>query len=264
MQDKDRGTYSPPTEDQLNLDHHEVTSQPTQVPLTLIVSGIVLVVLLLAVVIFYNSSLSGQSPRELGQSVEGYKDGRVEDAKILREDDLLDSLSASRDANLEPKLATEAETPLSRDPANVINEAPPIVAPNNMPVIGNATSSAASQARETNGLPDEVTDTLKPDTLKSGALMPKPVTAPSDKAAPAGVVTVQIGAFATREIADQAFASLASSYGLFVGGTAKKIDIIDRDGAKLYRTSFIGFAGREKAQAFCDALKASGKACFVR
>src|SRR5206468_3352211 len=35
-------------------------------------------------------------------------------------------------------------------------------------------------------------------------------------------------------------------------------------GKTLYRAYITGFSGREAAQAFCDKLKAGGRACFVK
>jgi hypothetical protein len=44
----------------------------------------------------------------------------------------------------------------------------------------------------------------------------------------------------------------------------RRVEALSRDGKTLYRTYVTGFAGRDGAQAFCDRLKAAGKACFVK
>ena len=44
-------------------------------------------------------------------------------------------------------------------------------------------------------------------------------------------------------------------------GVGKKVE---KDGKTLFRTQVTGFASRAAAGAFCDKLKAAGKACFVK
>jgi hypothetical protein len=39
---------------------------------------------------------------------------------------------------------------------------------------------------------------------------------------------------------------------------------VTKDGHTLYRTAVTGFSDRASATAFCDALKAKGKICFVK
>lgn len=47
-------------------------------------------------------------------------------------------------------------------------------------------------------------------------------------------------------------------------GKGKKVETVDKNGTTLYRTSVTGFATREAAKAFCEAIAASGKSCFVK
>ena len=49
-----------------------------------------------------------------------------------------------------------------------------------------------------------------------------------------------------------------------MAGKGKRVEALSRDGKTLYRTYVTGFAGHDGAQAFCDKLKAAGKACFVK
>jgi hypothetical protein len=79
-----------------------------------------------------------------------------------------------------------------------------------------------------------------------------------------GSPVVQIGAFSSAALSDQGYADVSK---LMVGqmvGKAKHVMTIDHDGATLFRTWVSGFATRAQANAFCTALKAHGKPCFVK
>lgn len=247
--DRDRGTYSPPTEDHLSYETRRQASRD-QTPITLIASGIVLVVLLLAVVLFYNSGLNSRKVAEVGTPVGDYKDAGVEDAKPLSDEDLLDPALGTEN----PTFAEGAEQPKPRE---VINEAPAPVAPIKGPLTSESSATATPPAQTTT--PSAAAPAAKPGTppvVNASAATPKP--------AASGSAAVQIGAFGSREIADREYNAIASNYGLFLNGTAKSVERIERDGTVLYRTSFAGFASKEKASEFCNVLKSAGKSCFVR
>lgn len=285
--DEDRGTYSPPTEDNLSYQSRRTPSRD-QAPLTLIISGICLVLLLVFVVLFYNSGLNshGRTPPDVGNSVGNIKDGDVTDAKPLTGDDLGDTGAA--------KFAPSAEAPQLRDNASAtVDEAPPPVAPiqgplpsqaNNPALNGNASSSdttpvpGAGTAANDNGRA-AIDRALTPGAQKPAKLASAQASSsPPAKAKPAEDdaklaaasaplhgASVQIGAFQSMDIANKQYANVASSYGLFLGGTSKHIEKVDAaNGAVLYRTTFTGFESKDKAHAFCDALKAAGHDCLVK
>jgi cell division protein FtsN len=248
MTDKDRGTYSPPTEDNLSYEARR-PAQRDQAPITLIVSGIILVVLLIVVLIFYNSGLNqgaGNAP-EIGDPVGDTKE-RIEDAKPLSEQEF----DAGQDTGI-ATFAPSAEAP-ARDAASMAaNEAPPPVAPIQGPLPSQADNAAIPNGQ----LKPPVQAVTPPAT-------PASVTAPAaTKPAAAGSV-VQIGAFDSQETANREYASVASSYGLFVGGTSKRVEKVETPKGTFYRTSFAGFASAEKARSFCSALKAAGRDCIVK
>ncbi|UDF05292.1 SPOR domain-containing protein [Asticcacaulis sp. AND118] len=260
VEENERGTYTPPTEDHLSYGHRRPAPRRDQTPITLIASFIVLVVLLLAVVLFYNSGLNTRKVSDVGDPITAYKDGNIEEAKPLSDEDLLDP-SVNQEAHTSgtaPIFANDAEAPQAREtasatapagsandnllpPAQTTPAAPPAVAPAQQPAPAPVVAKPAEAAKA----PEVKTD-------------PKPVAAAS------GGASVQIGAFSSQAIADREFAALASSYGLFVGGTRKVVEKVDRDGSTFYRTSFSGFASKDKAQQFCNALKSAGKTCFVK
>ena len=292
--DEDRGTYSPPTEDNLSYQSRKAPSRD-QAPLTLIISGICLVLLLVFVVLFYNSGLNshGRTPPDVGNSVGDIKDSQVTDAKPLTGDDVGDNGAA--------KFAPSAEAPQLRDSTSAtVDEAPPPVAPINGPLPSQANNPAlnggASSSSDPTPVPGAGTAANDPGraaidrALTPGAAKPaklasasasssaapakaKPATddaklaaatAPQNTA-PLHGASVQIGAFQSMDIANKQYASVASSYGLFLSGTSKHVEpVTSANGATLYRTAFTGFESRDKAHAFCDALKAAGHDCLVK
>ena len=300
--DEDRGTYSPPTEDNLSYQSRKAPSRD-QAPLTLIISGICLVLLLVFVVLFYNSGLNshGRTPPDVGNSVGDIKDSQVTDAKPLTGDDAGDNGAA--------KFAPSAEAPQLRDNTSAtVDEAPPPVAPINGPLPSQANNPAlnggASASSDSTPVPGAGTaangkvgndpgraaidraltpaaaGAAKPAKLASAsvsssslAAKAKPATddaklaaaAAPQNTAPLHGASVQIGAFQSMDIANKQYASVASSYGLFLGGTSKHIEqVASASGATLYRTAFTGFESKDKAHAFCDALKAAGRDCLVK
>ncbi len=290
--DEDRGTYSPPTEDNLSYQSRKAPSRD-QAPLTLIISGICLVLLLVFVVLFYNSGLNshGRTPPDVGNSVGDIKNSDVTDAKPLTGDDVGDNGAA--------KFAPSAEAPQLRDSASAtVDEAPPPVAPINGPLPSQANNpalnggAATSSSVDTTPVPGAGTAANDPGraaidrALTPAAAKPAKLasaSASSSSAAPAKAkpasddaklaaataplhgASVQIGAFQSMDIANKQYASVASSYGLFLGGTAKHVEpVASANGATLYRTAFTGFESKDKAHAFCDALKAAGHDCLVK
>lgn len=297
IMDKERGTYSPPTEDHLSYGGARRSRASDQAPLTLIISGIVLVLLLIAVVVFYNASLNAHNrlPGEVGTSVGGFKDGHIPEARPIN-----DGGSGAADVNASgtPHIVDETETPVDRN--KIVNEAPTPVAPVDGPIPGNDTSSSVtsddafnSSKPTSNPMPQAVADALTPEAPKA---MPAPVAKPAPQVksmtqiaevaqaqnavvvkpkpklaktevaqtATKGSFSVQIGAFKSRDIATAQFEKTRSGFTAMAAGTSKHIEAVDTNGVTLYRTAFTGFATRDRAKAFCAALSASGKSCFVK
>ncbi len=293
MTDRDRGTYSPPTEDNLSYEARRPAGRD-QAPITLIISGIFLVLLLLAVVMFYNSGLNthGRTAPEVGDAVGDIKDAQVQDAKPLTDQDLNAPLG---DDQASAHFAPGTEAPLRDSSASqaVTTEAPPPAKPITGPLPSQADNSAitgqASPAATPAPLKPAV-QTVTPATSSAGAstssaskpVAEKPAVKPADTAkldtaktektktadaAPApskGGIMVQIGAFDSTETANKQYASVASSYGLFLSGTSKHIEKVETPKGTFYRTAFAGFSSAEKAKSFCSALKAAGHDCIVK
>ncbi|NBB64599.1 SPOR domain-containing protein, partial [Pseudomonas sp. ODNR1LW] len=88
--------------------------------------------------------------------------------------------------------------------------------------------------------------------------------APTPATAAGGSASVQIGAFSSTEIADREYAAVAGRFGQYASGAEKRVtEVTSSSGSTLYRTTFTGLS-RERALAFCNALKAAGRDCIVR
>ena len=110
-----------------------------------------------------------------------------------------------------------------------------------------------------------VAATAAAPVLTAKAAVAKPVApAKLAAAAPAGGVRVQIGAFSSAALADKGYSDVSTLLSGSMSGHAKHVEPVDKDGSTLYRTSVTGFSDRASAAAFCDALKAKGKICFVK
>ncbi|RZJ85659.1 MAG: SPOR domain-containing protein, partial [Brevundimonas sp.] len=79
-----------------------------------------------------------------------------------------------------------------------------------------------------------------------------------------GSASVQIGAFSSTAIADREFAAVAGRFSQYASGAGKRVqEVTASNGSTVYRTTFTGLS-RERAVAFCNALKAAGRDCLVR
>ena len=104
----------------------------------------------------------------------------------------------------------------------------------------------------------------KPAKLAAADPIGALVTSSTTAATPAGKSVVQIGAFSSSALADKGYADVSATLPGKMGGKAKHVLPLDKDGTTLYRTWLSGFATRADAQAFCEALKAKGKTCLVK
>jgi len=85
-----------------------------------------------------------------------------------------------------------------------------------------------------------------------------------DVPAPSSTLSVQIGAFGTRAIAQAAWADIRSAAPGLAAGRSLSVEAISAGGTPVYRSMVTGFNDRAQAVHFCEALRAKGKACFVR
>lgn len=250
-----RGAYTPPTDDDLPFRRNSydprsgrnVGSGGGKVPpVTLIISAVVLLVLIIAVIFFYRSGMraSTDAPPAVGQPVGEMKTAPPVDAQPV---DPADGVRVYRD---------EAETTDAP-----VTFTPPPEAPQPRP----AAPPAAAPTGQ--GLPPaKAAPAATPAAPAPRPAAPAPAAATPAPAAGAatGSASVQIGAFSSTEIADREYAAVAGRFGQYASGAQKRVtEVTSSSGSTLYRTAFSGLS-RERAVAFCNALKAAGRDCIVR
>ncbi|HXQ17895.1 MAG TPA: SPOR domain-containing protein [Caulobacteraceae bacterium] len=271
MSDHDRGAYTPPS-DRLSFDPREPVRSGGPAPVTLIVSGLVLLAIVGGVFLLYRGGVRhrGDAPAAVGTPIAQMKTAAPPDANDTGL--VISRVDASNAAN-----ATFAPPPEQPLPRPLPVQAPSVVTATPLPPVGGAPSPAAPRPVAT--APVRPAKPVTIASLTDDAMAPKPaalkpppppptITPPpvaTAGAAPAaGTGWVQIGAFSSAALAEKGWGDVAALAPAGMAGKGRKVEPVSKDGKTFYRTYVTGFAGRDAAQAFCDRLKAAGKACFVK
>lgn len=247
----DRGAYTPPDEDDLPFRRSggydpRRAPQRSPVPLTLIVSAAVLLVLIVAVVLFYRSGVrsAGDAPPAVGRPVDGLTVDAPVDAQPI-----------------DPELGIDVYDPSAETTEPTFAPAPEAVQPRPEPRPETAPPPPAPVP-----LPRPQPEATTPPAPRP-APTPQPTTPPAPRPTPpaaGGSASVQIGAFSSQAIADREYAAVAAAFPSFASGRTKRVEQVQSSsGATVYRTTMGGFS-RDQAQAFCAALRGAGRDCFVR
>jgi hypothetical protein len=159
--------------------------------------------------------------------------------------------------------SSPAQPPAAAAPAPAAKAAPPAPKPPPpaLKVETPAPKAAPAPAAKVATPPPAKAAPAKPEPPKPA---PKAVAAPAPAAKAAGVAAVQIGAVSSQALADKAWGDAVAIAPGPAAGKGKSVEKVDKDGKTLFRTQVTGFASRADATAFCDKLKAAGKACFVK
>jgi hypothetical protein len=298
MSDQNRGAYAPPTADApLSFDARQPVRGARPFPVTLIISGLVLVGLIVVIFLFYRSGVrdAGQAPQAVGTPVGQIKspapaDAQPQDPAAGLQIYQSEQGQPAQAAPASPKFVAPPEQPGPR-PAQATQAAPPppAAAPSApvspptalRPALPSAPPSASEVAPEATGpvqtpkpaaeKPAKVA-AAKPTSIDK-LLEPKPdakakAEAAAAKPAPAkavhGAASVQIGAVSSPALADKTWSQAVAAAPGLAAGKGKGVEKIEKDGHTLYRTAVTGFASKADAAAFCAKLKAAGKACFVK
>ena len=260
MSDHERGAYTPPTDAPLSFDARQPVRGARPVPITLIISVLVLAGLVAAIFVFYRSGVrqAGDAPQAVGVPVEGMKTAAPPEAQPQ------DPAAGLQIYRSEAGAAPEAVPTFTPGP----EEPQPRPAPTTPVVVAQAPAQPAPQPALRPALPAQAPAQAAPPPAAAKAPEPK---APEAKAAPApapkaasGAAAVQVGAVSSPTLADKTWNEAVAAAPGLAAGKGKAVEKVERNGATLYRTLVTGFASREDAQAFCGRLKAAGKACFVR
>lgn len=291
MTQTDRGAYTPQTDAPLAFDARSPRGGRRPPPLALIGSGVVLLVLIVAIVLYYRSGVKGSGGAEqaVGQPVGEVKTAAAPNAQ----DDPFSNLDVYASQNVPatppaPVFAPPPEQPAPRPAAAAglkvqtvdPNPARPIPAPAAAPTAPVATAQLApalappaKPAAPAAATPAPVKTAAAPPApapVKVAAAPPapapaaKPPPAPVLAAAPSGPAAVQIGAYSSTALADKGYTEVASAFPGQMAGKSKRVEPLERDGKTLYRGLIGGFASKDAAQAFCNTLKAAGRVCLVR
>ena len=281
MSNPERGAYTPPTDAPLAFDARQPVRGRGPAPMMLILSGIVLIILVAAIAVFYRTGLHQGSgpPPTVGTPVGQIKGPAPAESQPV---DPAAGLQIYRSAEgqtapAQPNFTPPPETPKARAPGVAVTppaaaEAPPKAAPT-APVTAQPAGPVAALPLNGPAPARSAPAVLKP-AISATAPMPKSAeTAAAPAKAPAapkpaetanGPAMVQIGAFSSQALADKGWGDAARVAPGAAAGKGKKVEAIQKDGATLYRTAVTGFASRAEASAFCDKLKAAGKSCFVK
>jgi len=234
MSQHDRGAYTPQTDAPLAFDARPPRGGGRPLPMALIASGLVLLVMVVAVVMYYRSGIrpAGAAPQVVGEPVVAMRTPPAADAQPTDPAAGLD-VYASQDTAGEPTFAPGLEQPAPRP---------------------------APQA----GLQVQTVDPSPVNPVPQAQAPRAVAAAPAAPAAVAGGAMVQIGAYSTSALADRGYGEIAAAFPGHMAGKAKRIEPLSVDGRTLYRGLVSGFADRAAAETFCDTLKASGRTCLVR
>ncbi len=264
MTDQERAAYTPPIQDApLSFDARQPVRGARPVPLTLIISVLVLAGLVAAIFVFYRSGVrqAGQAPGMVGEPVTDMRGAAPPEAQpqdpaagleIYKAEAATDPMAAAP-----PQFTSPPEQPQAR-PAPV----PVVVTPPTIPRTTTQPVAAPMKPALPATVPAVAAPKVAPAPVQKAAA-PPPTPAPKVVAATGGAV-VQVGAVTSPALADRTWNEAVSAAPGLGAGKGKSVERIERDGTVLYRTGVTGFASRDEATAFCNRIKAAGKSCFVR
>jgi len=248
MTDHDRGAYTPQTDAPLSFDARRAPGG-RPVPMTLLISGMVLVVLLIGVVYFYRSGVrpAGQPPQVIGAPVGALK------APPPAQEQPSDAAAGLQVYKSETAPLSKAQSASAPKFTAAPEQPAPRPAPKAAPAPVQITAAAPAPAAPVSATPKPAVKAANP-----------PIAAPAPAAQSSGGAMVQIGAFSSTALADKGWSDTAQALPGAMAGKTKTVQVVEKDGHTFYRTSVGGFASRTEAISFCASLKAAGKSCIVK
>jgi hypothetical protein len=282
MSDHERGAYTPPTGDApLSFDPRRPVRGARPIPVTLILSVLVLAALVAAIFMFYRSGVrqAAEAPQIVGAPMGGIKapatpETQPQDPAAGLQIYKADDSGAIGAAPAEPVFVPPPEQPQARPTAPVVvTQAPSAATAQALkPAIPTqavispppAAKPAPPPAKATPAPPKPAPVKPAPSPKVTPPAETKKPSAPEPKPTSAGGAAVQIGAVSSTALADKAWNDAVAAAPGLGAGKGKSVEKIERNGGTLYRTAVTGFATKADAQAFCARLQAAGKSCFVR
>lgn len=279
MSDHDLGAYAPPTADApLSFDARHPVRGARPFPVTLVISGLVLVGLVVAIFLFYRSGVreAGEAPKAVGTPVAEMKSAPPADAQPQDPAaglQIYQTEGGQTQASAQPNFVPPPEQPAVRPepalppPPQAAPTTPVASVPALRPALPPAPPPAALSPPPPPAPPAAAKSVQAPPPVKAAPAKPAPAKVAAVAPQPAkskGVAAVQIGAVSSTGLADKAWSDAVSLAPGLAAGKGKGVEKIEKDGHVLYRTAVTGFASKAEAAAFCARLKAAGKACFVK
>jgi hypothetical protein len=270
MSDHDRGPYTPPSE-RLSFNPREPVRSGGPAPVTLIVSGLILVAIVGGVVLLYKDGFRHKTdaPAIVGAPVNDMRTAAAPDANAVPAGLVIDKTDnatppASLAATAPPAAAVPAAPPAS--PIARVPGPPPTAAATHPTAATPAVQPAAASAAATPAKPPKplTIASLADAAVAHGHAPLRPALAAEPVAAPAGAAWAQIGAFSTAALADKGWNEIAHFDAADMTGKGKQVEPTTHNGAAFYRTIVTGFSSHAAAAAFCDKLKAANKPCITR
>jgi len=254
MSDQDRGAYTPQHDTPLSFDaRYSRGSGERPVPMTLIVSGIVLVVMVVLFALLYRSGArhSGQAPQVVGTPVTDTK------APPSAGADTPDAAAGLQVYKTEGTPPNEMKTPATL--------APPPEQPAPRPAPTKPVVQADLRPTSPEAIPAQPA-LAKPAAKPAAKLAkaPQTIQAAVDQSTAESGSVAQIGAFSSQALAEKGWNDVAALQPGKMAGKTKKVEVASRDGKTFYRAFVGGFASRADASAFCASLVAAGKGCIVK
>jgi cell division protein FtsN len=277
MSDHDRGAYTP-SSDRLSFDPREPVRSGGPPPVTLIVSGVVLLAIVGGVFLLCRGGVrhKGDVPAAVGAPLPQIKTPAAPDANAMPPSLTINKVDA---ANMGAANATFAPPPEAPLPRPLPVQAPSVVT--STPLPPPAAEASPAPPRTLTPPPAKPAKPVTIASLTDDAMAARPAakvaakappklpaaSAPVETSAAASPPTtgwVQIGAFSSSALAEKGWSDVAQLAPAAMSGKGRRVEALSRDGKTLYRAYVTGFSSRDSAQAFCDRLKAAGKACFVK
>ena len=294
---QEQGAYTPPSEPPLSFDARQPVRGASPMPTTLIASVVLLAIVGGGGIMFlrHGAGPSASTPEVVGTQVGPTRSPPPVSTQAADPTAGLQIYTSEAPQAAAPTYVAPPETPtvrtgapipqiaVARAPTEIVTLAPPPAPP---PVAITAptrpTREAAGQLRIATPPPEIRAPVAAaprpaiaaPSSTRSanagdpiGALARATATpaVPAMRSSAGGTGTsVQIGAFSSTALAERGWNDAAAVAPGAAAGRSQRIEPVDVSGTTLYRTFMTGFANHDAAVAFCDQLRASGKACFVR
>lgn len=278
MTDHDRGAYTPQNDAPLSFDARRSSGGGRPLPMTLMISGMVLVILVIGVVYFYRTGVrqpngapqvvgapvgatkapppASEQPSDAAAGLQVYKSETPPVSKAQGSSPpAAEAAPPAAPVQAAPKFTPAPEQPAPRP---VVHTAPPAAVITSPPA---ATATPLAAAVKPAAKPAIA---AKPPIGAKPSVVAKAPAAPPAAPSTAGGALVQIGAFSSAALADKGWNDVAKVLPGAMTGKTKTVQVVDKDGVTFYRTSVGGFASHADAASFCASLKAAGKSCIVK